>query len=178
MKKSFLIPIIAVAMMALALFGVSQVFSNVAKENAEKELLSTMQTLLPGSSVFAEEEYKGEDANIRRVFKGENGYVIETATQGYADEIVLLVGVSNDGLVTGLTVRDMHETVGLGANALTDWEFLAQFLKTDGSAEVGTDVDAISGATVTSKAIARCVKSAVGFVTGADVDSGATSWGG
>lgn len=178
MKKSILIPIIALAVMALALFGVSQGLSDVAKENAEKELLSTMQTLLPGSSVFAEEEYKGEDANIRRVFKGETGYVIETATQGYADEIVLLVGVSNEGTVTGLTVRDMHETVGLGANALTDWEFLAQFLKTDGSAEVGTDVDAISGATVTSKAIARCVKSAVGFVTGADVDSGATSWGG
>ena len=178
MKKSILIPIIALVVMALALVGVSQGFSDAAKENAEKELLSTMQTLLPGSSVFAEEEYKGEDANIRRVFKGETGYVIETATQGYADEIVMLVGVSNEGTVTGLTVWDMHETVGLGANALTDWEFLAQFLKTDGSAEVGTDVDAISGATVTSKAIARCVKSAVGFVTGADVDSGATSWGG
>ena len=178
MKKSVLIPIIAVVVMALALFGVSQGLSNLAQENAQKELLSTMQTLLPGSTTFAEESYEGEDANIRRVFKGENGYVIETATQGYADEIVMLIGVSSDGLVTGLTVRDMHETVGLGANALTDWEFLMQFLNTDGSAEVGTDVDAISGATVTSKAIARCVKSAVGFVTGADVDSGATSWGG
>ena len=34
------------------------------------------------------------------------------------------------------------------------------------------------GATVTSKAIARSVKSAVAVVTGADADSGATSWGG
>ena len=180
MKKSFLIPIIAVAVMALALFGVSQGLSDVAKANAQKELNQTMQTLLPGSTAFVEKKYEGENANIRRVFKGETGYVIETATQGYADEIVMLVGVSNEGTVTGLTVRDMHETVGLGANALTDWEFLAQFLKTDGSAEVGTDVDAISGATVTSKAIARCVKSAVGFVTGedSDADSGATSWGG
>ena len=41
-----------------------------------------------------------------------------------------------------------------------------------------TYVDAITGATVTSKAIARCVNSAVGYVTGADVESGATSWGG
>jgi electron transport complex protein RnfG len=178
MKKSIWIPIIALAVMALALFGVSLGLSDVAKANAQKELNQTMQTLLPGSTAFVEKKYEGENANIRRVFKGETGYVIETATQGYADEIVMLVGVSNEGTVTGLTVRDMHETVGLGANALTDWEFLAQFLKTDGSAEVGTDVDAISGATVTSKAIARCVKSAVGFVTGADVDSGATSWGG
>ena len=40
------------------------------------------------------------------------------------------------------------------------------------------DVDAITGATVTSKAIVRCVNSAVGYVTGADISSGATSWGG
>lgn len=178
MKKSIWIPIIALAVMALALVGVSLGLSDVAKANAQKELNQTMQTLLPGSTAFVEKKYEGENANIRRVFKGETGYVIETATQGYADEIVMLVGVSNEGTVTGLTVRDMHETVGLGANALTDWEFLAQFLKTDGSAEVGTDVDAISGATVTSKAIARCVKSAVGFVTDTDGDSSGTSWGG
>lgn len=180
MKKSILIPIIALVVMALALAGVSQGLSNVAKENAQKELNQTMQTLLPGSTEFTEKAYDGENANIRRVFKGETGYVIETATQGYADAIVMLVGVSNEGTVTGLTVREMHETMGLGANALTDWEFLMQFLSTDGSAEVGTDVDAISGATVTTKAIARCVKSAVGFVTGedSDADSGATSWGG
>ena len=39
-------------------------------------------------------------------------------------------------------------------------------------------VDAITGATVTSKAIARSVNSAVAYVTGADVASAATSWGG
>jgi Na+-translocating ferredoxin:NAD+ oxidoreductase RnfG subunit len=43
---------------------------------------------------------------------------------------------------------------------------------------VGTNVDAITGATVTSKAVVRSVNSAVAFVTGADTDSGATSWGG
>ena len=50
--------------------------------------------------------------------------------------------------------------------------------RTEGDAEIGNGIDAISGATVTSKAIARSVNSAVGFVTGADTSSGATSWGG
>ena len=72
----------------------------------------------------------------------------------------------------------MQETYGLGTQALTDWEFLAQFLRTQGDAEIGSNVDAITGATVTSKAIARSVNSAVGFVTGADTSSAATSWGG
>ena len=40
------------------------------------------------------------------------------------------------------------------------------------------EVDGITGATVTSKAIARSVNSAVGYVTGADVVSSATTWGG
>ena len=90
----------------------------------------------------------------------------------------MLIGVHSDGYVTGPQVRSMEEPFGLGAEALTDWEFLAQFLRTEGDATVGTNIDAITGATVTSKAIARSVNSAVGFVTGADTSSGATSWGG
>ena len=39
-------------------------------------------------------------------------------------------------------------------------------------------VDGITGATVTSKAVARCLTSAVAYVTGADAASAATSWGG
>ena len=78
----------------------------------------------------------------------------------------------------GLVVRESHETYGLGNNALFDWEYLAQYLNTQGDAQVGDNVDAITGATVTSKAITRCVNSAVAYVTGTDTDSGATSWGG
>ena len=178
MKKKFLIPLIAIAAMGALLLGLGLVTQSYAQWNARQEHLKTMRTLLPGSVNFTLETYTGEDANIRSVHKGETGFVIETATRGYADEIVMLVGVSNEGTVTGLTVRDIHETCGLGNTALTDWEFLAQYLRTAGDAEVGTNIDAISGATVTSKAITRCVNSAVAYVTGADTNSGATSWGG
>lgn len=178
MKKTILIPALTILLAAAILFGLSFGLKNVAKANAEAEALKMMQTLLPGSEEFTAEEYTGEDANIRTVYKAENGYVIETVTAGYASDITMLIGVSNDGTVTGLVVRELNETVGLGANALNDHAFLSQFLNTSGEAEVGTNVDAITGATVTSKAITRCVNSAVAYVTGADIDSGATSWGG
>lgn len=178
MKKHILLPIISLLLAALLLFAVSFGLRSIAAQVAQRDQLYLMQTLLPDSGEFTEEAYDGEDDVIRAVYKAENGYVIETATKGYVDEIVMLVGVSNEGSVTGVVVRELHETVGLGAGALTDWQFLSQFLNTKGDAEIGKDVDAITGATVTSKAIARCVNSAVGFVTGADVDSGATSWGG
>lgn len=178
MKKSAFLPLIAIVLTAGLLFGLSLGLNGIASAKAQQEHLRLMQTLLPGSESFTAEPYTGEDANIRSVHKGENGFVIETATQGYADEIVMLIGVSNEGYVTGLVVREMHETAGLGSQALGDWQFLSQFLKTEGDAEVGGDVDALTGATVTSKAIARSVNSAVCYVTGADAESGATSWGG
>ncbi|MDO5400120.1 MAG: FMN-binding protein [Eubacteriales bacterium] len=178
MKKGILLPIAVILAAALILFAASWGLNGIANANAQAEHLSIMQTLLPGSESFTLEPYAGEDDTIRSVHKAENGYVIETVTRGYADDITMLVGVSNRGTVTGLVVRDMAETFGLGAGALTDHVFLSQFLNTAGEAQVGEGVDAISGATVTSKAIARSVNSAVAFVTGADADSGATAWGG
>jgi len=178
MKKSMFLPIGTILCATLVLLAASFGLKGVAQEKAEEIRLWHMQTILPESESFTEETYTGEDTNIRAVFKAENGYVIETNVYGYADEITMLVGVSNEGRVTGMVVTDMSETVSLGLNALNDHEFLAQFLNTAGEAAIGEGVDAMTGATVTSKAIARSINSAVAFVTGADTDTGATSWGG
>lgn len=195
MKK----PIIAMILAAVILFAVSAGVSGIGIANAQQEHLKLMQTLLPGATEFTVEPYSGEDLNIRSVHKAEIGFVVETVTYGYAGEITMLIGVNNAGRVTGLVVREAHETFGLGGNALTDHEFLAQFLNKTGSFEVATagadafsgataeaetvegeaiGVDAITGATVTSKAVIRCVNSAIAFVTGADAVTEATSWGG
>ena len=197
MKKSILLPIITILVCAAILFGTAVGLNGIAAENAQAAHLELMRTLLPGSENFTLEPYAGEDANIVSVHKADNGYVIETVTYGYADEITMYIGVNNDGRVTGLVVYEAHETFGLGNNALTDHEFLAQFLNETGSFTVAThgadafssasgeveedtaiEVDGITGATVTSKAVARCVTSAVAYVTGADASSSATTWGG
>jgi len=196
MKKTFFLPLVTIVLAAALLLGLSFGFKGITEANAQNVHVKLMQTLLPGSSEFTVVPYSGDDTNIRSVHKGETGFIIETVTYGYAGEITMFIGVSKDGRVTGLTVADMQETFGLGANALNDHAFLKQFLNTDGGVAIGvqadafsgatgdsgaetdTYVDGISGATVTSKAIARCVNSAVAYVTGADVSSGATSWGG
>ena len=175
--KSLLLPIITIGVFTAALFGVKAATAGAAQANYEKEMNTLMLALLPGSTSFTEEAYEGEDANIKAVYRAENGCVVMTSTYGYAGDIVMLIGVDNDGDVKGLVVRDMEETYGLGANALTDTDFLAQYLWTSGDAEIGTNVDAITGATVTSKAVTRSVNSAVGFMTGADASSSATTWG-
>ena len=191
--------IITILVTAIVLLGTTFALAGITEANAQAAHLKDLQTLLPGSEDFTLESYSGEDANIRSVHKAENGFVIETVTYGYAGDITMLIGVSNEGKVTGLVVRELHETYGLGAAALTDVDFLAQFLNGSGefaiatsgedafsgaTAEVTestgdtTDVDALTGATVTSKAIVRAINSAIAYVTGADVTSAATSWGG
>ena len=195
MKK----PIIALILAAVLLLGLCLGLDGMAVKNAEAYHLKLMQTLLPGSETFEVEPYAGEDANIRSVHKSDIGFVVETSTYGYAGEITMLVGVNNAGKVTGVVVQKAHETFGLGGKALTDHVFLSQFLNKTGSFEVATTgedafsgataeaetaegeaigVDAITGATVTSKAVVRCVNSAVAYVTGADATTEATSWGG
>ena len=176
--KSMLKPIIAIAAVALILFGAVKGLSGIAAANENKEMNEMLATLLPGDTSFTWEEYEGEDEAIQAVYKGETGFVIQTSAYGYAGNIVMMVGVSNEGTVTGLVVRDLSETYGLGANALTDTAFLSQYLETSGDAEVGNNIDAITGATVTSKAVTRAVNSAVAYVTGADTTSSATTWGG
>lgn len=151
---------------------------DIARENREKADLALMQTLLPGSEVFAEEPYDRDDDHIRRVWKAENGFVVETGVYGYADDVILWVGVDNGGAVSGLVVRTLHETYGLGAEALRDVEFLSQYLDTTGNLTVGQEIDGLTGATVTSKAITKAVNSACAYVTGADVETAATEWGG
>ena len=178
MVKKWIAPVLAIVLASVLLLAGFNILRPVREKNEQAELLNKMQTLLPGSTSFAEEPYTGEDANIRATYKAETGYVVLTQTRGYAGDIVMLVGVSNDGKVTGLQVRQMSETWGLGYEAMTDADFLKQFLNTQGDAQIGENVDAITGATVTSKAVARSVNSAVAFVTGADAESGATSWGG
>lgn len=197
MRKTVWMPVMAILLASAILLLAYNGLNGYRQARIEEELTAKMQTILPGSAVFTQEEYTGEDANIRSVYKGETGYVIHTVTYGYAGNITMLIGVSNEGKVTGLQVREMQETHGLGGEALWNWEFLVQFLNTSGNVAIATSgvdafsgatgetdaeaevyVDALTGATVTSKAIARSVNSAVGFVTGADASSEATSWGG
>ena len=189
--------VIAILAAALVLLAATFGLNGIAAKRAQEEHLWLMRTLLADQeATFQAEPYAGEDETIRSVHKSEFGYVIETVTRGYADEMTVVVGVSNDGRVTGLVVLEAHETLGLGSKALTDHVFLSQFLNKSGTFTIGNAdafsgatgeaadageevwVDGITGATVTSKAVARCVTSAVAYVTGTDAASAATSWGG
>lgn len=106
------------------------------------------------------------------------GYVMSlTAKEGYGGAITLTMGVKKEGIITGLTVLEASETAGLGAKC-KEPEFQAQFKAENGKhgptmelvkggGATDAQIDAISGATITSKAITKAVNAGLAFVTAA-----------
>lgn len=92
------------------------------------------------------------------------GYVVEASCKGYGGNIVLYVGVGADKTVHGVTITETSETPGLGmeASGVLTPQFAGKncesfvYTKT-GAREDTNEVDAISGATITTKAVTAAV---------------------
>ena len=177
-KRSFLLPTATLLLMAALLLTATLALQGLTERRAQAQHQALLQTLLPRSTEFVRQVYTGTDPNVRSIHRSESGYVVETSAQGYAGTVTVTVGISNDGALTGLAVIGAHETAGLGSRILRDEAFLAQFVGLKGEAEIGENIDAITGATVSSRAVARCVNSAIAAVTGADIVTQASVWGG
>lgn len=90
------------------------------------------------------------------------GYIIRQTVQGYGGPIEVLVGVRPDCTLTGIHVGgpEFNETENLGARA-KEPEFTDQFAGKTVPLTLGEEIDGISGATVTSRAVVDAVNSAV-----------------
>ena len=97
------------------------------------------------------------------------GYVITVVSgEGYGGDIQFSVGIQADGTVNGISILSISETAGLGMNANTD-VFKAQFADKNVDAFVVTkqgakndnEIDAISGATITTKAMVNGVNAGI-----------------
>ena len=106
-----------------------------------------------------------------KVYKGENGYAVEVLPSGFDNTITMMVGVGFDGKVVGISVVSHTETAGLGAVAAAKTSagesFRGQFVGTSGTVAVTKDggtLDAITGATITSRAVCAGVNAALALV--------------
>lgn len=99
------------------------------------------------------------------------GYVIAaTSPNGYGGDVQIAVGINNDGVLTGFDVVSQSETAGLGSKC-TESEFkdqftgkfatILEFTKTGATAD--NQIDAISGATITTTAVTQATNSAILF---------------
>lgn len=113
-----------------------------------------------------------EDAVIARDASGSDiGYVINVTThEGYGGDITISMGVDNAGEVKGIEILKISETAGLGMKA-TEEKFrnqfankaVTQFSYTKSGAKSDFEIDALSGATITTKAVVDAVNTGLTF---------------
>ena len=93
------------------------------------------------------------------------GYAIKVVASGSQGNIEMMVGVDGEGAVTGVSIVDNSETAGIGSKVMENQNgVLDQFIgksAADGTLAVGTNVDAITGATVSSRGVTTGVNAAL-----------------
>lgn len=158
--------LIITSVMAAALAGVNAITKDkIADIKAQKTALAISAVLADGGS--AEEIAFDAAAHplVSKVYANENGYAIQVTPAGFGGTIEMMVGVDKAGCVTGISIISHTETAGLGAVAAADTAkgeaFRGQFAGLSGELAVGSQVDAISGATITSKAVTSGVNAAL-----------------
>ena len=140
-------------------------------ENEEQKKVESMQTVLPDAADFEEipveggELYAGKDSSGNIV-----GYAISTASSGYGGQVKVMTGVDQSGVIIGVDVfYNDDETPGLGKNTSNE-SFTSQYqglslnedivVSKDDALGNAQTVDAVTSATISSRAVTAAVNKA------------------
>lgn len=172
-----LILLLITAIAGLLLGGAYEITKTPIAATIEADKQAAMKEILPMADKFskADVNIKG-NKKISEVNAGIKdseiaGYAIKVSPKGYGGPVEIMVGISSEGKVTGIKILSHTETPGLGANAPKP-EFSNQYenkstkdklevVKASPSKE--NQIQAITGATITSKAVTLGVNDAIDF---------------
>lgn len=144
-----------------------EVFSQAASFS-DREIPDAAET----EQLLKENGYSGNTLESYQAAYDENGekigYVLTVVThEGYAGDIRFTMGICNDGTINGISLLEIGETPGLGMRAQE--VLVPQYAEKDGypltvtkmDAKKDTEIEAISGATVTSNALTNGVNTGI-----------------
>ncbi len=173
--KDILIPTVSLFLICLivtALLAVTNaVTAEKISENEAEKKQESMQTVLPDAVLFEEIEieegelYQGKDQSGNTV-----GYAVSTAAQGYGGQVKVMTGFDLKGTIIGVDVfYNDDETPGLGKNTSNE-SFTDQYkglsanediaVSKDSAAGNAQTVDAVTSATISSRAVTKAVNMA------------------
>ena len=97
------------------------------------------------------------------------GYCVQVTPKGFGGVLTMIVGINADGTIAGAKVTSHSETPGLGAKSQADPNWITQYAgqTADGQLQVTKDggtINAITGATITSRAVTDGVNTAAAYV--------------
>ena len=160
------------AISAFALAAVNMVTAGPIEENVQQAVNKALKAVLPDMTQFEAEESFQPEGSVLALYLASNpdtdgaGYAVRVAPQGYGGAIEMVVGVSSEGTVTGVSIVKMNETPGLGTK-INEHEFLDRFNGKKAGVSIGrgeNNIDAITGATISSRAVTSGVAEALSAV--------------
>ena len=174
--KEVLVPTVSLFLICTIVTLLLAVTNSVTKPQIEKLQIETANktkaAVLSVADSFSDEKTVDLNGTTYTYFEGYDkdqnvvGYVFTTSAKGYGGDIVTMVGMNSDGTVSGMDFLSISETAGLGMNADAD-EFKNQFAGKSGeiglnkNAPAENEVQALTGATITSKAVTQAVNIAL-----------------
>lgn len=153
--------------------GVNEMTRPIIEKNEASTEEASMRELITTAETFENVDFTDESI-IKKVVIAKQGsqtvgYVLRVEPNGYGGAIKLLIGLDQEGVVKGISILEHSETPGFGANADKD-DFKNQFtnkvapLSVTKSAASEDEIEAITGATITSVAITDAVNVAAEYV--------------
>ena len=177
---TLVIVLACICLVSAAVLGlVNKVTVGPIQANTEKTVQESLRNVMPidGDYEDVTDQYSGDPVTVdvtgvgvpvKAVYKAaDEGYVVETMSpNGFGGALDMMAGVDNDGNVTGIAIISHAETSGLGSKS-TDPEWQAQFKGVNGTIGVtkdGYQINAITGSTITSRAVCDGVNAAIAVV--------------
>lgn len=141
------------AVVSAVISGVNALTADKYSANLTEEKRKAIVQIFDSESVTYR-EIPAEGAVVYEVLEGDavKGYCVEIASAGFGGDIGLMVGYEADLSLRGVGIVSLNETPGLGARVKEE-AHLAQYKGKQGVLTLGKDVDAITGATISSRAV-------------------------
>lgn len=172
-KPAAILFVICVAVSA-ALAGTNLLTADRIAQAAAQKAEESRMVVLPGAEAFQEKESEDGTHYIGLSKEADGvvvGYVFETESKGYGGTVKVMTGISTEGSITGVIVLSHSETPGLGANAEKE-SFRAQYQQPVANLAGGIqvvkfqapnegEIQAMTGATITSTAVTNAVNLAI-----------------
>ena len=178
MAKSIIKPTVVLLVICIVVSGLLALtyvgtYDQIEKQN-QNAVQQAIVEVLPGTDTYRESSLKvdGGESSYYTCMDSSGmllGYVFQTISKGYGGDIEVMTGITLDGEVTGVELVSESETAGLGKKA-NEEDFRDQykqavpengFTVVKGTASNPGEIDAISGATITSDAVTNAVNQAV-----------------
>lgn len=147
---------------AFLLYGVNRLTAEKIEKERIKEEKASLHYVLPQATEFKKEKIGDEVVEIGYAEGRKIGEVYTVITRGYSGPIKIKVGINNEGKIAGIKILEEKETPGLGAK-IKEKGFLSQFIgkiPSSLSLKPEGEIEGITGATISSKAVVEGIKSA------------------